>query len=274
MRSIKVLRCGVLGLFGMAAVSVCPKSASASIGAVSFTAEADAISGTYQCPGRSTQTISPVDQSMTTVDGSSNVPASSATLRACGKEIYRFSNIDDLTDASHSSTADFGEGVATTGEGSLLDGMVTWTASSDDLRSDDVGDFVDHSDVVCTDYTTITGLAIGGAPVAAGSYAPGTEFRITDLQIPSSSCLGVELFTGTLTLLEAVTTGNHTSTAETDVTTLHLRGSSRCVGVPLGVTRYDLKVGGPQNFYSEDSFFASKIINIETIPYTLDLLQK
>ena len=252
MRSIKVLRCGVLGLFGMAAVSVCPKSASASIGAVSFTAEADAISGTYQCPGRSTQTISPVDQSITTVDGSSDVPASSATLSACGQEIYRFFNIDDRTDASDSPTADFGEGVATTGVGELLGGIVRWTASSDDLRCDDVGDFADHSDVACTDDTTITGLAIGGSPVTPGSYAPGTEFRITDLQILSSSCLGVEEFTGTLTLLEAVTTGNDTNAAETDVTTLHLRGSSRCVGVPLGVTQYDLKVGGPRDRYFEE----------------------
>jgi len=234
-------------------------NASATPGPMSFTSEADSIKGTYQCPGGSTQTISVADQANTSDSGIDDVSNPSESFSACGKTLYSFTSVDDSTSASDATTSDFAESIATTGAGSLLGGLVTWKQSSNDLRCDEV----DATDVRCTDATTITTLKIGGTAVPAGSYSPGTLFPISGLQILSSSCIGVELCSGTLTLLEFAVTGNHTSSVGVDATTMHLQGSSLCVGLPLGVTYYDLKVGGPHEEDDEDESEEDKEIDVE-----------
>ena len=261
MRSLNVLWGMVAGSIGLAAMIAVPQHAEASIGKDKFGAKANLIQGFIEWSDRSMQTIPSVDSSNTPIFVSTDTVGSSCSDNAdpdcsdivdpnCSSSVhgvkeYGFSNVDNLARFLNVPRADFGEGRASTGMGSLWDDFVTWIASSNDLRCDDVDDLSDHSNVACVDTAMITNLRFAGALVPAGQYAPGTKFSIDRVRFLSSSCDGIEVDKGTVTLLEVALTGNDTNHAEVDGTTLHLQGSSTCLGLLFfAVTQFDLKVGG------------------------------
>jgi hypothetical protein len=67
---------------------------------------------------------------------------------------------------------------------------------------------------------------------------------LTNLTVLGSNCTGGELFTGQVTLQEVTQSANST-TESVDLVAIHLKGTSTCVGLPLGTTKYDLSVAGP-----------------------------
>jgi len=115
----------LLSIGAVLPLSLAAFNASATPGPMSFSSEADSIQGTYQCPGGSTQTISVADQANTSDSGTDDVSNPSESFSACGKSLYSFTSVDDSTSASDDATSDFGEGIATTGVGSLLGSLVT-----------------------------------------------------------------------------------------------------------------------------------------------------
>ncbi|HLJ88516.1 MAG TPA: hypothetical protein VKZ53_16975 [Candidatus Angelobacter sp.] len=219
------------------------KHTAAQAGPISFTSEANAINGTVTCADGSVVSILPVDATFTITTGSSNKSLDFASASACGMNVYLVTSMDDKTDDSDTMTEDDGDSFASTGSGSLLGGLVTWSSGQD-------ADSCTESTPNTANFTasaSATNMVINGQPLPPGDYPSGTQIPIVQasITVPSSTCTGVALFSGTLTLMPMSITGQNTNSVRLALAFLTLSGDLTCIGIPLGRIHYALTVGDP-----------------------------
>jgi len=227
--------------------------------------EADAISGTVTKTALGifpdTITIAAVDPAPSP-SGSSNTQAASASQNILGVEVYNFSNIWDIT---NDTAAD-----ATTGDGSLLGGLVTWTSINNPMGC--VPDGENASQIDCSSTEGFHALTINGVAVLTGTYPAGSSFPVNGTINDPQCLLGTETFSGTLTIQDSQITGQGTNTLSYNLTGLHLAGLATCRTlnlVPLYITSYDLKVAGAI-FNDAVSATSGEVLTIfATLPYVV-----
>jgi hypothetical protein len=219
-----------------------------------FHAEADAIYGTVTntVSGRPPNivTVGPVDEAAVNTDfntGSSNVPAASASQSIFAVPVYSVQNIDDSAQTDYTVSADDGIAEAKTGQGSLLNGLISW--QSNDNRLSCQPDATIPNRVDCSSTETITGLVISRVAIHHGKYPAGTSFPVFGgINDPSCTVPGVETFSGYLILQESQITGLGTSGVTAGLTGMHLVGDATCISGVAGhsfITHYDLAISSP-----------------------------
>jgi len=216
-----------------------------------FSSEADSVSGTVTktlvgvLP--STVTIAAVDQSNTVDSGSNDDSAASASQNVFGVDVYNFTNVNDSTSDSDAPGTDGGTADAATSNGSLLNGLVTWTSNDDPLACRP--DSSNPEQIDCTSVGTTQRLAIAGVAVPPATYPAGSSFPVAGALNDPTCLQGTETFSGTLVLQESQVTGLGTNHVAIKLTGLHLVGDATCKSlslVTLFTTHYDLAVAGPE----------------------------
>lgn len=200
-----------------------------------FSSEADSISGSVMKTNlltgiTQTTTIEPVDQSTTSVSGSNNQSAPSAEQTIDGITVYKFSDINNSTDAAYTANTDDGDGNATLGTGNLLQGIVSWTSISTLLKCKTDSNVQGQID--CSSQQEISGLAINGIKVPPGTYPAGATFPVSGT-INDPNCLldgipGQETFSGELILQPSTITGYGTTQGNAHLTGVYLNGTATC----------------------------------------------
>ena len=218
-----------------------------------FSSEADAISGNVTkclltilpilCQ---TTTVGPVDQSLTSVSGANSNNAPSASQDGFGINLYTVTNVADTTRDADTPANDSGSAEAATGTGSLLNELVTWTAS--DVAVTCTPDPSMAGQVDCSGSPTMSNLTLGGTRVPPGTYPPGTQFPVTGTISDPGCLLGLETFSGVWTVLPSTQSGQGTREVTWTVNNGELTGTATCKTaalVTLFTDQVDLKMGGP-----------------------------
>lgn len=220
-----------------------------------FASNASALSGTVKhCELNLPCTITmipPVGDSAAiiplTVPG--NITLGSAYQAIHGVTVYNFSNVNNYAISADcpSDDGDIGLGNSSTDSGSLLQGLVTWTGHSIDLKCIPAPEGDDGGKVGCDSVEMTNGLAVNGIALPVGTYPAGTSFPVTG-KIKDSGCtFGTETFSGSLTLQDSSVLGSGTENLTLLTSGMHLTGHATCASPGLGTiftTQYDLKVGG------------------------------
>jgi hypothetical protein len=223
---------------------------------IQFSSEADSDSGTATqtllglLP--TSQTWGPDDQSETTASGSNSEPAPSVTENISGVTAYQSEDDDNSTDAGAGSD-DQANASSSSGSGSALGGLITWNNLSIQITCVPDGNIADQID--CTTYETIGGLLINGVQaLTAGSFAPGTSIPVSG-DIPDTNCpLGTDSFSGNIVLNNSVLNSGTEQGSDTQIA-LQITGTATCKTadlVTVYTTTYNLQIGGPEIYYSDD----------------------
>jgi len=192
-----------------------------------------------------------------------------------GVTVYDFSG----TNNNSSSTDCFdnkGFAEATTGTGSLLQGLVTWT--SNDVPFGCTPTSVDiNGNVDCNSAEVTRGLVINGVTVPIGSYPAGTAFPVSGTIKDPGCALGTETFNGSVTLQETSVQGVGTDTLTVATTGMHLTGQATCATlgqINVFTTQYDLRVGGDTHKATLDFPYPSIYkMGVGTLQFTAQLAQ-
>jgi len=243
---------------------------------IDFYSEANTISGTIKHCGLNLTCIT----TRTPPVADSTAPFSFAKHRKSldnvyqvvhGVTAYNISNADNSTFSVDCDNS-YGNADASTGAGSLLQGLVTWTSNDAPFNCVPNGD---EAAVNCESPQIINGLTINGVAVPSGNYPAGAAFPVSGSIKDSDCAFGTETFEGSLVLQEAALQGNPTDNPRLAHTGMHLTGQATCTAlgsVKLFTTQYDLKIGGSSDkgrlFWSPQTY-----ISVGTLQLTSQIVQ-
>ncbi|GGA13747.1 hypothetical protein [Dyella caseinilytica] len=233
---------------------------------VQFSSEADSDSGTatqtllglLQSP----QNWGPDDQSQTTTSGSNDQTAPSIDEDISGVDVFESEDADNSTDAG--ATGDQADASSSSGSGSALGGLISWSNLSIQLSCLPDGSISDQID--CTTYESVTNLLINGQPAAkAGSFAAGTSIPVSG-NIPDTNCpLGTDSFTGNVVLDNSILNSGGEQGSDNEIG-MQITGTATCdtLGlVPLYTTAYNEQIGAPRISYeyTAQKYIVEKQVN-------------